>query len=435
MNLLSSIDPARARSVGAPPRSWNRLRFQLPSVLLFAVLLPAAIAHRFSWQIFTQFTSGPNTVIGTALAAFAGTYLFRRVIGFPGVRAMGYVMPAFATSYGVVLAAFFFGRIEYSRLAYGLSLAAVLAIFVLLSLFTRQAPLRLFAVPGGDVDLLARVPNVVYLPLRQPAIPAEPDPVLVADLRADLPAEWERLIAEAAIAGHQVYHAKQVSESLTGRVDIEHLSENSFGSLIPNLAYRKLKRLFDFATTLLLLPLLIPPALIVALAIKLDSPGPVFFRQDRMGYRGRPFRVLKFRTMVDGGEQADDEARRCAAITATGDARVTRVGRFLRRTRIDEVPQLVNVLQGDMSWIGPRPEALPLSAWYERELPFYVYRHIVRPGITGWAQVNQGHVAELDDVLIKLHYDFYYIKNFSAWIDLFIVMRTIVIVLGGFGSK
>jgi lipopolysaccharide/colanic/teichoic acid biosynthesis glycosyltransferase len=129
------------------------------------------------------------------------------------------------------------------------------------------------------------------------------------------------------------------------------------------------------------------------------------------------------------------ECARNSAITQTRDPRITRVGQFLRRTRIDELPQIWNIIRGEMSWIGPRPEALPLSEWYLTELPFYTYRHIVRPGITGWAQVNQGHVADLDGVHEKLHYDFFYIKNFSAWLDLLITWRTIGIVFSGFGAK
>jgi lipopolysaccharide/colanic/teichoic acid biosynthesis glycosyltransferase len=151
-----------------------------------------------------------------------------------------------------------------------------------------------------------------------------------------------------------------------------------------------------------------------------------------MGHRGKTFKMYKFRTMrVDS--QASDP--RMAAITASEDARITRIGRVLRRYRMDELPQVINVLKGEMSWIGPRPEAVPLSRWYEAELPFYRYRHIVRPGITGWAQVQQGHVAELGDVLWKLHYDFYYIRNFSFWLDLLIVARTIRTILGGLGAR
>ena len=103
--------------------------------------------------------------------------------------------------------------------------------------------------------------------------------------------------------------------------------------------------------------------------------------------------------------------------------------------RIDELPQVVNILRGEMSWVGPRPEAVPLSRWYEDQLPFYRYRHIVRPGITGWAQVNQGHVSDVANVRQKLHYDFYYIKNFSPWIDIVIYFKTVIIILGGFGAK
>jgi lipopolysaccharide/colanic/teichoic acid biosynthesis glycosyltransferase len=160
----------------------------------------------------------------------------------------------------------------------------------------------------------------------------------------------------------------------------------------------------------------------------------VFFRQIRRGYRGRIFHVLKFRTMRHDAPEPGDCAR-SSAITRTRDPRITRIGQVLRRTRIDELPQIWNVLRGEMSWIGPRPEAIALSEWYMTELPFYTYRHIVRPGITGWAQDNQGHVADLDAVHEKLHFDFFYIKNFSGWLDLLILWRTIGIVFSGFGAK
>ena len=142
--------------------------------------------------------------------------------------------------------------------------------------------------------------------------------------------------------------------------------------------------------------------------------------------------MFKFRSMREAGDVTD---AREAAMTRDDDARVTRIGRHLRRYRIDELPQVINIIKGEMSWIGPRPEAVPLSHWYESELPFYRYRHIVRPGITGWAQVRQGHVADVEDVLWKLQYDFYYIKNFSFWLDILIVARTIRTILSGFGAR
>src|SRR3546814_1519951 len=122
-------------------------------------------------------------------------------------------------------------------------------------------------------------------------------------------------------------------------------------------------------------------------------------------------------SVTDIDDSGSSDAR-TAAMTASNDMRITRIGRFLRQSRLDELPQIINVLKGEMSWIGPRPEAEVLSQWYEAEIPFYRYRHIVRPGMSGWAQVNQGHVVEVGAVRDKLYYDFYYIKHFSPWIDI-----------------
>jgi lipopolysaccharide/colanic/teichoic acid biosynthesis glycosyltransferase len=169
----------------------------------------------------------------------------------------------------------------------------------------------------------------------------------------------------------------------------------------------------------------------IALAIKLDDDGPIFFCQRRVGRGGRSFDMLKFRTMAHHNRVGHLEE----VITADGDPRVTRVGARLRRSRLDELPQIFNILSGQMSWIGPRPEAEALSGWYTGEIPFYRYRHVVRPGISGWAQVNQGHVATVDEVHAKLQYDFYYVKYFSAWLDILISFRTIRTMITGFGSR
>ena len=224
----------------------------------------------------------------------------------------------------------------------------------------------------------------------------------------------------------------QIGESLSGRVEIEHLSENTLGSLNPNHVYLKVKEFVDWIAAALALALLWPVLALIAVALKLDSRGPAFFIQERRGYRGQTIQVVKFRTMKVGAEAAGS---RDMAMTQEGDPRITRLGRILRKTRLDELPQIINILKGEMSWIGPRPEAIALSDWYEAELPFYRYRHIVKPGISGWAQVNQGHVAEVDQVLEKLHYDFYYIKNFSLWLDLLILLKTVETVITGKGAR
>jgi len=437
MNNLS-VDLALAKASVRPSgatRPLSRLRYQLFLGLLIAVVLPSLLYHSNDLALAVERPSSLNTAIGGAVAYVLSLYLFRRVATFPGVGLVGFVMPAVTAGYGILLTVFFAARLDYSRLNFFMSFIAAICFLFLVSInIRRHGRQRFYIIPSEHALSLVALSGVEWTVLSEPRLPNDPSAILIADLRADLDEDWERLVAKAALRGYPVYHSKQVQESLTGRVEIEHLSENSFGSLIPNLSYRKLKRTLDLTLALALLPLFVVPGLLVALSIKADSPGPVFFRQIRRGYRGEIFHVHKFRTMQHGSCEASESARD-SAITQTRDSRITRVGYFLRRTRIDELPQIWNILRGEMSWIGPRPEAIALSEWYMAELPFYTYRHVVRPGITGWAQVNQGHVADLDGVHEKLHYDFFYIKNFSAWLDLLITWRTIGIVFSGFGAK
>lgn len=412
----------------------SSFRVQLALGLVIAVLLPALI--RYLTLNFTAIHGLDNSLIAAGCAYLGGLLLMRRVMVFPGAGSFGLIVPSFCTSYGLALAVIFALRLDYQRIHFASSfLTAIVLAFAVSFYIDRRTVRRFYTVPNTDLGGLEAHPGVEWRVMTEPSLPADREAQLVADLHFDHPPEWERLLAEAAVAGHPVYHIKQLTESLTGCVTIEHLSENSFGSLMPNLAYRKVKRLADIVGCVLLIPLLIVPMALIALAIRLDSRGSPIYRQQRMGFRGQPFMMYKFRSMRPREEFACEEAARRDAMTQSDDARITRIGRFLRRTRIDELPQLVNVLRGEMSWIGPRPEAVPLSRWYEAEIPFYFYRHIVRPGISGWAQVNQGHVADLEAVNLKLNFDFFYIKNFSASLDILIVLRTLRTVLTGFGSK
>jgi len=375
-----------------------------------------------------------DSLIAGVLAVCGGFYMLRSLTIFPGIRASYYILPTFTSAYGIALAVFFLLRLEYNRIYFVLSFIICIAWFyIVYFMLQRQQTISVGVVPYGDVASLREIGSIDWLMLEKPGGNGEIYDALAADFRADMPDEWERFLADSALQGVTVFHVKQLRESLTGRVEIEHLSENNFGSLIPAAAYLKLKMLLDFLGALIAIVPLLPIFAAVALAVRLDSPGPIFFRQRRIGFRGEPFTVFKFRTMTHNATPEEDV--RDHAITRVGDLRITRIGRFLRRARIDELPQLINILRGEMSWIGPRPEVEILSKWYETELPFYRYRHIVRPGITGWAQVNQGHVADVQEVLGKLHYDFYYIRNFSLWLDVLIAIRTTRTMLTGYGSR
>lgn len=409
---------------------------QILAIFALAVLAPAVIFYQGALGDGSILRPLINSMIGATLAAFAGLIFVRRVTAYPGARAFGFVLPSFAATYATVVTIFFAVRIDYGRLYFASSFFVALLVSYVINLVIEQySTLRFYVVPFGDVEDLLHIDKVEWVIIDTPEVPSQKSATIVADLRYDFSPEWDRMLAEAAVAGHTVYHSKQLGESLTGRVSISHMSENSFGSLVPNLGYRKAKRVIDVIGAIVLIPLLVIPFVILSVLIMIDSPGGAFFKQKRMGFRGKEFAMIKFRTMRPHVATNSENDARHSAITQSDDARITRIGKILRRSRLDELPQVFNVLAGQMSFIGPRPEAIALSKWYEQELAFYLYRHIVRPGITGWAQVNQGHVADLDSVGQKLNYDFFYIKNFSSWLDVLIVFKTLRTIITGFGSK
>ena len=179
-----------------------------------------------------------------------------------------------------------------------------------------------------------------------------------------------------------------------------------------------------------MLALTFPVIAIAAIAVVLESPGPAFYRQRRVGLYNEPFDIVKLRSM-----RQDAEAGGKAVWAEKRDPRVTRVGRFIRTVRIDELPQCWSVLKGDMSFVGPRPERPQFVAELERELPYYAERHMVKPGITGWAQINYPYGASVEDARNKLEYDLYYAKNYSPFLDLLILLQTLRVVLWPEGAR
>jgi exopolysaccharide biosynthesis polyprenyl glycosylphosphotransferase len=241
-------------------------------------------------------------------------------------------------------------------------------------------------------------------------------------------ADLLKAVVRAYESGVYVHPMAGLYEQLTGRIPVEHVGDDWIGAMPQIERLRGLgwvgKRIVDVVGAVVGLAILAAIGPFVAAAIKLDSPGPVLYAQERVGYRGRKFWVWKFRSMV-----ADAEADGRPRWASPDDPRVTRVGRFLRSTRLDELPQMLNVLRGEMSVVGPRPERPEFVAELERQIPFYRARLLAKPGLTGWAQIKFRYGGSPRDALVKLQYDLYYVKHRSLMLDVFIMARTVPVVL------
>lgn len=395
------------------------------------VVVGMSALERWGWSFWDYLPPvRSNTLLACGLAFVSILFTLRRMHRFPGARVSAFIAPTVSVSYLLVVAVLFFTREEYTRQVLFSSFLMSLGWFYLAFFLGRRfRRMKLAVVPVGRIGNLLSEDGVDVRCLEKPDLDGVRYDGIVADLRSDeLSPVWEKFLARCTLNHIPVYHIRQIQESLSGRVEVEHLTENEYGSLLPSFVYQGFKRCIDLVAALLLLPLLTPVMLIVAVAIRLDSPGPALFIQHRMGFRGVPFRVYKFRSMyIDqkGSDFTEDD----------DDPRITRVGRVIRKCRLDELPQLFNVIKGEMSFIGPRPESMLLSEWYERDVPFFSYRHVVRPGISGWAQVEQGYAAEVDGMTTKLQYDFYYIKHFSLWLDVLIAFKTIKTIVTGDGAR
>jgi lipopolysaccharide/colanic/teichoic acid biosynthesis glycosyltransferase len=437
-----SLPLADRSKVRIPNPFMTRIRFQLGGGLFLAVIVPAMYRYQSLFD-FVQFDNAVKTMIGATLSITIGYFIIRRLSKFPGDSTRSHILLIYSVTFGVTMSIFFMTRLDYSRFLFLSSFVVCLIWFSAVHFAVlRSIKTKLAIVPGGNTDKLLELDNVSWTILDSTKAYESEQGAIVADLRYDLPAEWERFIAEKALQGISVFHSKQVQEMLTGKVDIEHLSENNFGSLLPQMDYLRFRQAIDFVATIILSPILLLIMTVVGMIILATSGRPVFFGQDRVGYRGALFTAYKFRTMANpvaddsgSGDINSVDNKINLAMTDKDDKRITQFGAILRKYRIDELPQALNILKGQMSWIGPRPEALALSQWYQEKLPFYSYRHVVKPGITGWAQINQGHVIHSDQVLEKLHYDFFYIKHLSAWLDFLIMWRTVKVVLFGIGAK
>lgn len=348
---------------------------------------------------------------------------------------------------------------DWVRLIIGV---ALLLSFMMLTRFLhhRFAPAEngrrgtLVIAPDRAVALLQRLSRCSLASIQLSEPRADDRTVAMSSAVQALIAEQARnpAISEIVISGGLALDEKLVASMLLGRrrgariSTVASFMETHFGQLplddpetLRTLATRSsprslfsraVKRLLDLSLSAVLLILMLPLLVLVALVVHLQDGGPSLFRQRRVGLNGREFTLLKFRSM-----RMDAEADGVARWAARGDSRVTRFGRILRLYRLDELPQLLNVLRGDMSLVGPRPERPEIAREIASRIPLFELRHLVPPGLTGWAQVNFSYGASVEDAVEKTRYDLYYIKNGSIWLDLLILLHTVRVVIFAEGSR
>ncbi|MGJ8511149.1 sugar transferase [Glaesserella parasuis] len=370
-------------------------------------------------------------IIPLIISQFIILALFIILMRYPGNRSVGFIPSSVISVYGCLILFLAIFRLNYSSLLLISSFfMSLLSGFILYFITIRFSKKRIAIIPLGNIQNLEKITTVDWIKLEKPDLSEKTYDAIVVDLYSeDLAEEWQKFLAETALMNIKIYNAKNLEESLTGRVRSRYFYENDLGTLQPSGIYQIIKRVIDVIAVLVTLPITICIMLITAIAIRLESKGNVLFIQKRVGQGRKEFNLYKFRSMCQDSEKDG------AKFATTNDMRITKVGKFIRKTRIDELPQFFNVLKGDMSLIGPRSEQKVFVDKFIKEIPFYNYRHIVKPGISGWAQVIQGYTADVNDTKIKLQYDLYYIKNFSIWLDILIVFKTIKTMLTGFGAR
>ena len=389
-------------------------------------LLHAKLAPLGAWFLIT--TPGLEvSLIFAGLAVIFAHFSLRQLTILPLASAKSLILPTLLTIFAATSIGMFALFPHAGRYHMWTAFALSVIWFLVLAFLQARLVTPDVAVIGVNrIDEGMLDANVRWIFLHEPFLDY-PISAAVIDPHAEISLEWSRFITGLVLRGIPVYHLAHIEEGITGRLKFRSNADNDFGALLPSLAYLRLKRLVDISGGLLLLPFVMPVIIIAMIAIRLDSPGAALFKQQRVGRGNKIFTCYKLRSMRVGCEGP--------AFTTESDHRITRVGRLLRKWRIDELPQIANVFLGEMSWIGPRPESVELADEYSRHVPFYDYRHAVRPGITGWAAVHQGNVAEVEAASIKLEYDFFYIRHFSVWLDFLILLKTIQTIWTGFGSK
>lgn len=382
------------------------------------------------WPMIAMLAVGGAIGLGISIASWRGT-VPRPMYG----RAVGFVtFSVVFTAVGLVLTRAYFSRpliLTFAAIWLGLTL--------LHRAIRRQRPwqeyLTIVSHEKVLVEALHEAPHATVVSVldpreESPGVPVASGVTLAIDLRAVLSESMAQYVSSASMSGTMIRTLTTVYEEHTGRIPMTHLAEGwELSEPVRRGSYAPVKRVLDVILVTLTIPFWLPLGLAVAVVVRFDSDGPILYRQKRVGWHGKLFTLTKFRTMVEDAESNGPQ------FTSHDDPRITRMGYFLRKSRLDEVPQLWNVLKGDLSLIGPRPERPVFVEEFRREIPFYEARHLIRPGVTGWAQVNYGYADDQAETIEKLTYDLFYIKHSSFWLDLRIVGSSVWTILTGFGAR
>jgi len=390
----------------------------LPALLVFKSLILSVYEHAIPMMLLVGF------------AYILTIFVVWKLSLYPKVSSFGLCFSILLLSYMGIILVISATRVYYSRsyllTSFLLSLLSLLTIGYIEHKHKILRFVLLSDLSGNEAEDLGRL-NIEFLRTIKPS-ENHYDGIVVKDIK-HLSPDIARFIVTETLRGTPVYTFAELYAAFLGRVPLEYIDPNLLGTRASSSIYKGVK---GIAELLIATIFLVPAAvigLIIAISIKVDSKGPVFFIQERVGQNGKPFKLIKFRTMHNNSELDGPQ------FAKENDSRVTRVGKFLRKTRLDELPQLINVIRGDMSFVGPRPEQIPFARQFEEKIPYYNLRYSLKPGLTGWAQINRGYTSGLDDTKEKLEYDLFYLRYESPWLDLLILFKTLKIVLTGFGAR
>lgn len=350
-------------------------------------------------------------------------------------QVLAIVFPTLAvTAFGLVISREYWSR-SWLLTVFGLWIVFMLIHRIVLRMSPWTEDMVVITDAKSLADGIANSPNAnvvaVVEPDGDPAdVPLADNITLVVDLRSSLSADMARLVSSASVSGQRIRPLVDVYEEYTGRLPLIHIVRGwELTRPVARSKYSPVKRVVDLVTVVLTSFIWVPLMAITWLMIRLDSGAPAMYKQERVGRSGQTFTLRKFRTMIPDAEANGPQ------FATMNDPRLTRVGGFLRRTRLDELPQIWNVVIGDLAVVGPRPERPVFVDRFSESIPFYASRHLVRPGITGWAQVQRGYGDSDEDAFDKLTYDLYYVKHSSIWLDLRILGKSIWTVLTGAGAR